>query len=60
MDGEINLINGKYPSEGTIQICVDNQWGTVCDDLWDQTDATIVCNSLGYTNGQYHIHMYIH
>ena len=51
-DGEISLINGNYPSEGTIQICLNNVWGTVCDDLWDRNDATVVCNSLGYRNGQ--------
>ncbi|CAI8032258.1 Deleted in malignant brain tumors 1 protein, partial [Geodia barretti] len=50
-DGEIMLAGGQYESEGTIQICIDDVWGTVCDDLWDQTDAGVVCNVLGYTNG---------
>ena len=49
------LAGGQYESEGTIQICIDDVWGTVCDDLWDQTDAGVVCNVLGYTNGQFDI-----
>ena len=51
-EGAIQLVNGNYPSEGTIQICVGGVWGTVCDDFWDHQEAKVVCGSLGLTEGQ--------
>ena len=44
----MRLVGGRDGSEGHVEFCSNNQWGTVCDDSWDAADARVVCRQLGF------------
>ena len=48
-DGDIRLIGGSNIYEGRVEVCANNNWGTVCDDDWDTQDAIVVCRELEYS-----------
>ena len=46
--GAIRLRDGATSLEGRVEICHNNAWGTVCDDLWSTEDANVACRQLGF------------
>ena len=49
MNGELRLMGGSADRQGRVEICINEIWGTVCDDMWSNVDAQVACRSLGFS-----------
>merc|ERR1712121_939 len=47
----IRLVGGSGPHEGRLEVNIDGQWGTVCDDFFETADAGVACRELGFSGG---------
>ena len=43
----VRLVGSGLQYEGRLEVFYNGIWGTVCDDSFDNVDATVACKSLG-------------
>ena len=77
MEGSVRLQNPDAPSEsqlpsydlikdqvsrGIVEVCVNENYIRVCDDGWENRDASVVCSQMGFwrygkSTGQNALHL---
>ena len=58
VNGSVRLADRRHPSEGMLELCLDNQWGTVCNNFFSDLEAQVVCRRLGFSpEGVVHCHL---
>ena len=48
VQGAIRL-QGNTATSGRVEICNNNEWGSVCENLWGPADALVACRQLGFS-----------
>ena len=47
-EGAVRLVGSILPYQGRVEYCQNGRWATICRRAWDNSDASVVCRSLGY------------
>ena len=48
VDGDIKQLVGQDETSGTVLMCLNKRWGTICDDQSRDDNWKTVCRQLGY------------
>ena len=53
LDGQIKLVGGYSERSGHVEICSNQRWETLLLSDWEDDEAKVACNTLGYRYGMF-------
>ena len=53
-DGDLRLLGGESESEGLLEVCFSQRWGTINEDGWTSSDTQVACRQLGFEGNKRH------
>jgi serine protease 12 (motopsin) len=48
MNQSYSFVDGLSSTGGIVQVCINQQFGYICADGWDDREAEVVCRSQGF------------
>ena len=51
-DTQVRLKTKSFPSKGTLEVYLNQQWGNICYSTFNQNAADSACRQMGYTNAK--------
>ncbi|XP_076088214.1 scavenger receptor cysteine-rich domain-containing protein DMBT1-like [Mytilus galloprovincialis] len=49
--GDLRILSTSPLNKGRLEIYYEGEWGTVCDNQFENVDAEVACRQLGYCSG---------
>ncbi|CAC5355692.1 unnamed protein product [Mytilus coruscus] len=51
LSGDLRIHSTSQTNKGRLEIYHEDEWGTVCDNQFENVDAEVACRQLGYCSG---------
>ncbi|CAC5380041.1 PRSS12 [Mytilus coruscus] len=51
LSGDLRILSTSQTNKGRLEIYHEGEWGTVCDNQFENVDAEVACRQLGYCSG---------
>uniref|UniRef100_K1QTU6 Deleted in malignant brain tumors 1 protein n=1 Tax=Magallana gigas TaxID=29159 RepID=K1QTU6_MAGGI len=47
---DVRLVESGYYDRGRVEVYLNGQWGTICDDRFNKADGDVICRMLGFNS----------
>lgn len=48
-NGQVRIVDSNYKQFGIVEVCINDTWRGICSTHWNDNEASVVCNQLGFS-----------